>query len=695
MLRPSWKTWPRVITSSALAGVVVVAGLSPAGADPEPEHPWQAPDWPQTQPWQETAASNSADPPEILTRDGAPEPIDPQEWVNPDHMTWDDYEPVPETDWANPDQEGSELTFTGALVLADYPDQDFAVTQPPESTAFGNPTTEAAGIDRDDVADFYHDFLNVPGELNRGHTVHEYWMEGSGGRYGVDLDAFGPYELPGLAHEYGIGRFQEDEDCPAGDTCAQDLPQDANDAWLAEEGQAIEDEFDFVFYLSAGEDESGTWQEFGPMMFAEPEDVTDEFGPDAPDLPNHANTRYVDWTSWAAAANYWPHAGPGYSVQSESSGHAVYAHELSHILGIADNYNNPYGEPMRRSYTGIWSMLSRGTFNGPGGPHSRFVIPTTAGGTMGSHHVLRDKMDLDMVDTDSEVLQLSRDGLAESGLTVAEVTARSAATAGDDELAGINIVLEGGDNSPQCDWREDLYCDGSDYDNYTIEVVDRMGFDSFTPDSGVMLAKTKDEDDPPFVWTVDANPGDIEMVDFVWPDGTPEYITLGDYRQLSNALFHAGTDSGSEFEYVDEDNQLHFYILDMRRDADGILSYQVGVRSLADNGAVERGVDMTRDVAVGEPNEWVHCEMTLSNTGATDADTTADVYRLQAEAVHEDWDVWLPNELATAEAGQDTTVEVYANRTGDAPRMSEVELTATSESDSEASASDTCATVAR
>ena len=38
-------------------------------------------------------------------------------------------------------------------------------------------------------------------------------------------------------------------------------------------------------------------------------------------------------------------------------------------------------------------------------------------------------------------------------------------------------------------------------------------------------------------------------------------ITVGDYRQLSDALFHAGTDSGSEFEWIDEPNRLHFYML--------------------------------------------------------------------------------------------------------------------------------------
>ncbi len=41
-------------------------------------------------------------------------------------------------------------------------------------------------------------------------------------------------------------------------------------------------------------------------------------------------------------------------------------------------------------------------------------------------------------------------------------------------------------------------------------------------------------------------------------------ITRGDQRQLNDALFHAGNDSGSQFEYVDEANGLHFYVADVQ-----------------------------------------------------------------------------------------------------------------------------------
>ena len=61
------------------------------------------------------------------------------------------------------------------------------------------------------------------------------------------------------------------------------------------------------------------------------------------------------------------------------------------------------------------------------------------------------------------------------------------------------------------------------------------------------------------------------MIDFYRPDGTPVAVVRGDPRQLNDATFHAGTNSGSEYEYVDTFNRLHFYVLDKHRDADGVL----------------------------------------------------------------------------------------------------------------------------
>ncbi|MET9297327.1 M6 family metalloprotease domain-containing protein [Streptomyces sp. NPDC003077] len=674
--RPARRGVRRTGTIALLAGVLaaaVAAGPARATPDPAPE-----------------------------ARAGLVQPIDPQRWRNPDDMTWADYRAVPGTDWADPDAEPTQRTFKGALVLLDYPDEEFTVSRPAGSTLFGNPQRGAANVPREKLPQFYEDFLNKPGKLNRGHTINEYWMEDSGGRIGVDLTAFGVYRMPWKSYQYGIDDRMNPGSCPTGDTCDKDIRADGKAAWLDEVGPDGAAAFDFVFYLTAGQDESATWQEFGPMKFATPRDVPAAWGPPAP-VPGGGNTgrtRYVPWTSWAAAARIWPNATQGSSTQAESSGMAVYAHELSHILGIADNYNNPYGTPLSRAYTGIWSMLSRGSFNGPGGPHTRWRIPATDGGSMGSHHILRDKLKLGIVD-EKNVLRLDRDALKKSGLVVAQVTARSAPP-GRKGLSGLNITM-GRDLSPSCDRDTDPLCDGGGYENYTVEVVDRMGMDSFTPDNGVLVTKTKNQDDAPFAWVIDAHPEDIDLVDFRRPDGTPQKITMGDYRQLSDALFHAGADSGSEYEYVDEANRLHFYVLDIRRGRSGVLSYTVAVKSLDGAGPQRRGVDLDRGEAEGRPSKGgAACTFELTNTGRAvpqgtaghpenvDPYLTSDVYRLTAQASGRGWSAWLPNRLATAKAGHSVDVEVAVAARGDADRHGRITLTARSESNPDKTARATC-----
>lgn len=696
-------TAPKKLLKGLLAALVLIPVslvATPASAAPpsDPEHPWRQDHWPRTQPWQRDAPDASA----LRGRPtGGIEPIDPQNWENPDHMTWADYKKIPGTTWNDPAVKGSQRTFKGALVLLDYPNQPFVVTQPKGSTIFKNPSAEAHDVPREQVAKFYQDFLNTPNDLNKGHTIHEYWMEDSGGRIGVELTGFGPYTMPGKDHEYAM-EYQADA-CPAGDTCNRNLRADGNAAWVAAVGEETAKQFDFVFYLSAGQDESSTWQEFGMMKFPNKEAVTDDFGPPDPALPNWSRTRYVDWTSWQAGSTFWPNARFGVdSVQAESSGMSVYAHELSHIMGVADNYNNPYGTPLRRAYSGIWEMLSRGTFNGPGGPHSRWLIPPTSGSSMGAQHMLRNKIKLEMVDQ-ANVLNLSRDALDESGVVTARVTAR-AVQPGPTGLSGVNIAFGTGDRSPACDARTDPLCDGGGYDNYTVEVVDRMGTDSFTPDSGVLLAKTKNQDRAPFIWVVDANPQDIGMTDYVLPDGTQVPITMGDYRQLSDALFHAGTDSGSEYEYVDEANRLHFYVTDIRRDRAGVLSYTVAIRSLDGAGPHRRGVKVLPGAGVPAAKGVSTCTFPVLNTGrAADVqaghpeDVTAylgsDVYRLKAEVRGKGWTVQVPNALAAVPAGKHAPVKVNAVREAGGDRLAEVKLTVTSESDPGRTATATCRVV--
>ena len=104
------------------------------------------------------------------------------------------------------------------------PDKPFYISQPAGSTIFGTPTAEANDIPRADVPAFYRDFLNKPQALNHFQTMNRYWMEDSYGKYGVQLDAFGPYRLPGNSYQYFMTEFGGNANlahCPRADAGAR------------------------------------------------------------------------------------------------------------------------------------------------------------------------------------------------------------------------------------------------------------------------------------------------------------------------------------------------------------------------------------------------------------------------------------------------------------------------------------------
>ncbi len=274
-------------------------------------------------------------------------------------------------------------------------------------------------------------------------------------------------------------------------------------------------------------------------------------------MPNWADTRYVDWTSWKAAANHWPNAGGGTSTQAESSGLSVFAHEFSHLRGLPDNYNNPFADN-ERNFTGYWEMMSRGTFNGPGGTHNRWQVPNQGGSGLGPHHLLHFKNQLGVL-TPADQITLQRDTLQDAGHR-GRAAARAARRSPNGDLVGLTVDFvagaEGGDLAGTCanqGYTDVFYCPnrtGPAYSAYRVEVVDRIGNDSFAPGHGVLISKSR-ASGTPRVWLIDPNPEDIGMIDFYRPDGTPVPVVRGDPRQLNDATFHAGTNSGSEYEYVD------------------------------------------------------------------------------------------------------------------------------------------------
>ena len=665
------------------------------------------------------AASASADIPPDAKNHPLLQPIDAQQWVDQAELTHADFRPVPGGNPAfyDPASPALQNKYRTAVVLLDFTDQPFLISTQAESHAFGNPQPGWTPVPADEVNTWMHDYLAKPNQYNGFHTIHGYWMEDSHGKIGVDVTTFGPYTLPGKLHEYGLGQFngnvgnQADSVCPAGDTCGRNIRLDGLAAWRTElttcTGTNTLCGFDNVFYVTAGHDESSTWQEFGEMLWTDRSQVPAQFGPPGAEngpvlnaagnpIPNWSPTRYVPWTSWKAAANHWPNAGGGSSTQAESSGQSTFEHEFSHLRGLPDNYNNPYADN-ERSGTGYWEMMSRGTFNGPGGTHNRWQVPNQGGSALGPHHLLEYKSDLGVL-TASERVVLERDTLASQGTAVVSIKARESVPGSD--FAGLTVGLGSGDLSGTCanqGYTDVFYCPnrvGVAYRRYHMEVVDRVGNDSFAPGHGVLLSKARDSG-LPTVWLIDPNPQDIGMIDFYRPDGTPVAVVRGDPRQLNDATFQAGTNSGSKYEYVDTFNALHFYVLRTYRNAQGALFYDVAVRRTTGASPFPRGV------GVGNPTKQAQragflatCSFPLTNTGQAGTGIFgSDVYRISAGSSSADWKVTLPNALASAKAGETVQIPVHVLRdplTDDGDARTTVTLTATSESDASKTATRTC-----
>jgi M6 family metalloprotease-like protein len=628
---------------------------------------------------------------------GAPPvpPIDPQRVQDQDDMTWADYRPIPGVNWADPSRK-PQRGFKLAVVGIDFPGQPFVITLPKGSDPFGNPQIDP--IPRDKVPQFYADFWMTPNASNHGQTINGYWMEQSRGRFGItEVEVFGPYRMPHPIWSYGLNEYGQNASTPDGSKPEGRMEPDCDALWAAAIGKDVRKDFDAVLRLYASYDETGVWQEFGEMKFDSKDDIPPAWGNPNPAKPRWVPTRYVEWTSWLAGSQQW---GLSSMRQGENSG--TITHELGHFaFRLPDLNNNPYVQPYRRVAAGPWDMMDRGCFNGPGGPHRRWVVPPTQGAFMPAGLMVRNRLENKFIEA-SDLLVLGRDKLAKSGLAVVEVTARAVAPR-PGAYAGIVVRFDGdkpGDRTPPDDPAVNPLSAGTpNYDFYTLEVVQRIGYDSFTPDSGVLIAKNKDSlrgrNGGPnafnsYIWVIDAHPEDIDAVDYVKPNGTKVMRTVADYRQLNDALFHAGTGSGSLCEWVDEPNRLHFYVIDRHTDKDGILSYTLAARSLDGSGPQERGVTLVAPAAAATSRMIKDPDTPLAFTlinKARPAEASpgpafdADVYRLTVSIEGRGWSARLPNGLAAVKTGQSQPVTVRVSREAQCAKTATVTLRATSESD--------------
>ena len=215
----------------------------------------------------------------------------------------------------------------------------------------------------------------------------------------------------------------------------------------------------------------------------------------------------------------------------------------------------------------------------------------------------------------------------------------------------------------------------------------------------MLIAKNKDRQNNScgygcHAWAIDAHPEDINRLDFVKPGGERVMRTIADYRQLNDALFHAGLRSGSQYEFRDDANRLHFYVIDRMADAQGVLSYVVAVRSLDGAGTQARGVaaeaPAASTVAAGTAPTF---SVTVRNTGAASASAPAghtrapkptfdsDIYRVSVAVEGAGWEAGVQSSLVAVKAGESARVPVFARRTSGTAATAKVTVTVTSESD--------------
>lgn len=672
---------------------------------------------------------------------GFPAAVDPQSWEVPENMTWDDWQNIPTVDWDSLDLPNAELQ-KGLLILVDYADKPFMLTQEKGSDPMGNPQIDA--VAEKDLAKFWTELLNVPSELNNFTSINDFWRENSYGNWKVEIEVCGPYHLEGMEWEYGIDDFNGAPDSK------RSIVNESIAAFLADPNSPSLADFNFGFIVHAGYCESSVWQELGEMVFSNTADITDDFGPTEEELAaikawgeqdpvyatdrngekyqvndiswaegllkgdNHVSTRYVDWTTWLAGKSVWSHATRYTAVEGDNSGlkpgdsfrlsvqgedgMATFAHEFGHIKNIGDNYNNPFGVPDGRTYSGLWELMSRGAFNGPGGTHTRWEVPGVNGGSAPAPHTTRLKLKQDFY-TDDQYLRVSQDSLAKTGPVFADIVAREVPTTGEHGVGyGYNSLMIdlSEDKTPivtkadkDYNWQtstwgsyteENPYYGKGYYQFYSLEVVQRVGYDSFSCDEGVLMIMNREIDNEraPFMWVIDAHPEDIGLVDFVRPNGEKSMVSLGDARQVADALFHAGVGEGVVSEYVDTYNNLHFYVLDKAYDAQGVLSYRVAVRS-TEKDPYQRAVSAEAGAASTATQGMVAVqEIKITNTGKY-----TDLYRLDASNTA-DWDWQIANEVIEVAAGETVTVKLYLAVPATGLTATEFTVTATSEMDGNA-----------
>ena len=243
---------------------------------------------------------------------------------------------------------------------------------------------------------------------------------------------------------------------------------------------------------------------------------------------------------------------------------------------------------------------------------------------------------------------------------------------------------------------------------FSLEVIDRTGYDSKCPSHGVIIARIAHTNalraggiDHGAHLIIDAHPGSMDFVQYWEPDGRP-YMMADCHRVgISAAAFRAGTHNNPFFyrqirgrdgivredpfrrflpddprpghaghtvnEWVDEYNNFHFYILE-KHSHDGrygtFISYEVAVRNTAP-GAVQVGGELILE-AIGAPTLATYGNFVAQRYAVTNTGNLTDIVRITLDGdlteviglgATKDQNAVMLNNLYAVEPGQ--TVEFY------------------------------------
>ncbi|MGC8891812.1 MAG: hypothetical protein ACP5P6_04320 [Candidatus Saccharicenans sp.] len=144
---------------------------------------------------------------------------------------------------------------------------------------------------------------------------------------------------------------------------------------------------------------------------------------------------------------------------------------------------------------------------------------------------------------------------------------------------------------------------------------------------------------------------------------------------------------------------MHFYVVDIHQNKDGILSYTLAVLSLDGSGPQKRGVSVNvQPSKLVVKKSLIPITFRLRNNGQTAPLPTGlhpsalaqhfdyDLYRLEASVEGKGWQAKLLNALAAVPFGQEKEITVYLLPGDDCSKKATISLNTVSESDPRAQA---------